>query len=248
MRKYIQNACDSCAICAQYSNTAGKEPMRSLPLPTLPWQLVSHDLCEHNKRPYLVTVCHYSDWIEVAELEDTLASTIIQKTKSHFSRFGVPRFVHTDNGPQFISKDFKGFANSYGFSHSTSSPYHPKGNGRAEAAVKVAKSMLKKSTDFQAALLNYRNTPPQGHAYSLAQQMLSKRTRTLLPAANHLLVPYPVNPNTVRNDLKSRRVASKTQYDKTAGPEHVELELGDCLCPTCTNAERQGLDLWLCYQ
>ena len=54
-------------------------------------------------------------------------------------------------------------------------------NGWAEAAVKVSKSMLKKSDDLQTALLNYRNTPPKGHTYSPAQRMMSRRTRTTLP-------------------------------------------------------------------
>ena len=40
----------------------------------------------------------------------------------------------------------------YVFKHTTSYPYHPKGNERAEAAVKVAESMLKKADDFHTAL------------------------------------------------------------------------------------------------
>ena len=111
-------------------------------------------------------MCHFSDWIEVDELDDTLATSVINKTKAHFARFGVPRICHTDNGPQFTSKDYMDFASQYGFKHTTSSPYHSQGNGRAEAAVKVSESMLKKSDDFQIALLNYRNTPPKGHTYS----------------------------------------------------------------------------------
>ena len=107
------------------------------------------------------------------ELDDTLTTTVISKTKAHFPRFGIPRICHTDNGPQFASKDYMDFASQYGFTHTTSSPYHSQGNGRAEAAVKVSESMLKKSDDFQIALLNFRNTPPKGHTYSPAQGMVS---------------------------------------------------------------------------
>ena len=69
-------------------------------------------------------------------------------------------------GTCFWCGDRRDFASQYGFKHTTSSPYHSQGNGRAEAAVKVSESMLKKSDYFQIALLNYRNTPPKGHTYS----------------------------------------------------------------------------------
>ena len=181
----------------------------------------------HRQKAYLVTVCHFSDWIEVDELDDTLATSVINKTKAHFARFGVPRICHTDNGPQFTSKDYMDFASLYGFKHTTSSPYHSQGNGRAEAAVKVSESMLKKSDDFQLALLNYRNTPPKGHTYSPAQRMVNRRTRTMLPTPDHLLEPMLINRDTVSAEIKAKRNASKAHYDKTAGPEHDIINIGE---------------------
>ena len=141
------------------------------------------------QKSYLVTVCHFSDWIEVDALPDTLSATVINATKAHFARYGIPRICHTDNGPQFISKEYQGFASSYHFKHTRSSPYHPQGNGRVEAAVKVVKGVFKKSDDFHAALFNcnYRNTPQQGNMYSTAQRMMNHRTRTLLSTSNVIL-------------------------------------------------------------
>ena len=48
---------------------------------------------------------------------------------------------HTNKGSQFISREYDWSAEEYGFRHTTSSPYYPKGSGRAEAVVKVSKSM-----------------------------------------------------------------------------------------------------------
>jgi len=115
---------------------------------------------------------------------------------------------HTDNGSQFASKEYEDFATQYGFKYTTSSPYHPRGNGRAEAAIKVAKTTLKKSTDLQSALLNYMNTLPQGLTYSPAQRLLCRRTRTTLPTPNHLLKPSPVNLAVVTQELTLKRAAS----------------------------------------
>ena len=226
MRAAIKDMCDSCQMCAQYGASAKKEPMKSLPIPTLPWQLISQDILVHEGKSYLTTVCHFSDWIELDELADTLATTVISKTKAHFARFGVPKICHTDNGPQYISKEFKDFASEYGFKHTTSSPYYPQGNGRAEAAVKVGKGMLKKADDFDNAMLTYRNTPPQGHSYSPAQRMLSRRTRTLLPTSDLLLNPLMVDNGTVVQEIKGKRSMSKAQYDKTAGPGLESIDIG----------------------
>jgi hypothetical protein len=226
MRKSIQDMCDACTTCAQYGHEAQKEPMKSMPIPTQPWQYVSQDLFTFENSPYLVSVCHYSDWMEVDKLNDTLSSTIVSKTKTHFSRLGIPTICHSDNGPQFISKEYEAFASEYGFLHTTSSPYHPKGNGRAEAAVKLCKSMLKKSEDFDLAMLAMRNTPPRGHTYSPAQRIFGRRTRTILPTPDHLLIPHSPNLDKVTQEICKKRELSKSNYDKSAGKELPYINIG----------------------
>ena len=114
----------------------------------------------------------------------------------------------------------------YGFKHTTSSPYHPKGNRRAEAAVKVAESMLKKANDFHTALLLYRNTPPQGHKYSPAQRMFLQCTSTTLSTTDHLLAPAMMNFSIVKEDILKKRHDSKAYYDKSASVEHKPVKVG----------------------
>ncbi|XP_046375000.2 uncharacterized protein K02A2.6-like [Haliotis rufescens] len=226
MRNSIHDMCSACGTCAQYGNEAPREPMKSLPIPTMSWQIISQDLFAFEKKTYLVTVCHFSDWIELDELEDTLSATVIARTKAHFSRYGIPSVCHTDNGPQFISKEYEDFAQQYHFRHTTSSPYHPQGNGKAESAVKVAKAMMKKSDDKELAFLNYRNSPQKGHTYSPAQRMMNRRTRTLLPTPNQLLQPQVVDPEIVYREIRGKGISSKTQYDGSSGTEHEPIETG----------------------
>ena len=104
MRKSIQNMCDTCGICAQYGRTSTKEPMKSLPIPSLPWEIISQDLFTLEQHSFLITICHFSDWIEVGELPDTLSTTIVNKTKAHFSHFGIPHICHTDNGTHLTAR------------------------------------------------------------------------------------------------------------------------------------------------
>ena len=174
----------------------------------------------HDNRSYLVAVCHFSNRVEVDPLGDTSSSTVVNKTKAHFAQYGVPAICHTDNSPLLVSEQYRTFSVAYGFKHTTWPPFRPKGNWRAEAAIKVAKSMLKKADDFHSALLLYRNTSPLGHTYSPAQHMFLCRTRTLLPTTDQLLAPAMINFDTVKEDILKKRHDSKTYYNKLVGVEH----------------------------
>ena len=59
--------------------------------------------------------------------------------------------------PQFWSKADEDFANQWEFDHVTTSPYHSQSDGKAEAAVKIAKRLLKEvskdHTDIHLAVL-----------------------------------------------------------------------------------------------
>ena len=94
--------------------------------------------------------------------------------KKNFARLGIPQVCVSDSGPQFISHEYSQFASEYGFK---SSPYHSRSNGKAEFAVKVAKNILTKAhqEDPYLVLLAYRNTPQQGHTYSTAERIMSRK-------------------------------------------------------------------------
>lgn len=61
-----------------------------------------------------------------------------------FLRFGTPVEVVSDGGSQFTCKAFEDFSQEWGFQHTVSSPTHAQANGKAEAAVKNVKKLLKK--------------------------------------------------------------------------------------------------------
>lgn len=145
MSKDIKEFCHSCSTCNQYGKQAAAKPMLSHPIPTLPWQFVSQDIFAFGHKQYLITVDHYSDFYELDELVNTLSTTIIDLTKAHFAHHGIPLRCLTDDGPQFVSCEYKNIM---------SSPYWSRSNGKAEAAISDAKSILKKYQDVYLALLN----------------------------------------------------------------------------------------------
>jgi len=56
--------------------------------------------------------------------------TIIQRAREHHP--GVRPRIISDNGPQFIAKDFKEFIRICGMTHVRTSPYYPQSNGKIE--------------------------------------------------------------------------------------------------------------------
>ena len=180
-------------------------------------EMVAQDLFTWDKKDFLITVDYYSDYWELDELADTTSLTVIDCTKKHFARYGVPDRVITDNGPQFRSQEYKKFAATWKFEH-TSSPYHSQSNGKAESVVKIAKKLLQKSKkdhrDVQLAILDWHNTPTESSNVSQSQKLYSRRTRTLLPTAEPLLMPKV--PNNVQETIELRRQKAKFYYDNGA--------------------------------
>jgi len=80
---------------------------------------------------------------------------------------------------------FTEFMKSWRIIHSTSSPGHQSANGKAEAAVKSVKNMLKRTShdksDQYLALLEMRNTPRQDVNRSPAHIVFGRFRRSVLP-------------------------------------------------------------------
>ena len=151
---------------------------------------------------------YYSNFWKIDELFTTTATAVIAKLKCHFPRYGCPDTVITDNGSQLLCQAFFDFAKAWEFNHRTISSWNSKANGKVEAAVKVAKQLLRKTrdsnTNFHLALLDQRNTPTQGMATNPTQKFLSRRTRTLLPTKDTLLRPAVSNPEEQQHKIQNK--------------------------------------------
>lgn len=155
---------------------------------------------------------------------------MIRKLKIHFARNGIPDCVISDNGPQFASEEFMGFAKLWEFEHRTSSPGHQQANGKAESAVKSAKKLLLKSkndhTDPYLAILAHRNTPTEATEMSPAQRFLGRRTKTQLPTTAALLKPCQLD--TAKVKLQTKHAQARQAYYYNRGAKDLNpLEEGD---------------------
>lgn len=87
------------------------------------------------------------------------AKTTITMCKRNFARNGIPLDVISDDGTNFDCQEFRNFVREWEFNFKTSSPYHQQGNGKTEAAVGIAKSLIKKCVengeDFHKGVLSW---------------------------------------------------------------------------------------------
>jgi transposase-like protein len=71
------------------------------------------------------------------KMEEIDVETILQRAREKFP--GVTPRIISDNGPQFIAKDFKEFIRVAGMTHVRTSPYYPQSNGKIERYFKTVK-------------------------------------------------------------------------------------------------------------
>jgi putative transposase len=76
----------------------------------------------------------YSRYIVHWEIQESMTErdveTILQRAKEKFPE-ARPRII-SDNGPQFVAKDFKEFIRLCGMTHVRTSPHYPQSNGKME--------------------------------------------------------------------------------------------------------------------
>ena len=210
LSRQIAELVSNCSTCCKNMKNH-MEPLIPGQFPDSPWLKIATDLFEFKQQQYLLVVDYYSRFIEIAKLENTTAASVINNLKSIFARFGIPQCVVSDNGPQYSCREFQAFAQSYGFSHITSSPGHSSGNGEAERAVRTVKQLLRGSND--GALLSYRATP-LSNGTSPAELLMSRRLRTKVPIIQSSLRPKPVDQENLQRQEETYRMKQKLYFDR----------------------------------
>ena len=86
----------------------------------------------HSKHKAYILVCtdYMTKWVETIALANANDQAVIEFLYSEiFTRFGVPKEVVTDGGPQFMSHQFEDLLRKNHVQHRVASPYHPQSNG-----------------------------------------------------------------------------------------------------------------------
>ncbi|CAB0006471.1 unnamed protein product [Nesidiocoris tenuis] len=172
-----------------------------------------------------------SKWLEVIPVNHPSTAKTISVMREIFTRFGVPKSIVSDNGPQFTSHEFEKFCRNNNILHIKSTPYHPRTNGLAERAVRTFKERMKASRNdrgdvelkVQKFLISYRNAIHSTTGRSPASMLLGRQIRTRLDllrpdvtanieSAQHRQSQIQHRP--VRDFEEGERVWVKTDRDK----------------------------------
>jgi len=102
---------------------------------------------EIKKKAFILTATEYfTKWVKAEAFAEIKASTVVKFImKNIITRFGIPRDIVTDNGPQFIAQELEDMCSKYRINLHHSSPYYPQGNGQAEATNKTLIKIIKKT-------------------------------------------------------------------------------------------------------
>ena len=151
-RSQVASTLKKCDSCAQYHR--GKAP-RQTPLRPFgagePFEVVALDITGKHPRSsrgneYIVTVTDvYSKWSEAYAVRVHTAPVVAKVlVDNFFCRFGMPRRLLTDQGPEFESQLFQELCKHMGIEKVRTSPYKPSTNGCVERFHRTLNSMLGK--------------------------------------------------------------------------------------------------------
>ena len=185
----IENLVSACVACQSVKSAPPLTPLQPWPWPTRPFQRVHIDFAgPFCGKMFFLLVDAHSKWPEVVEMNRTTAVETIDVLRQWFAAHGLPEQLVSDNGPQFVSKEFKQFTSANGIKHTYSAPYHPATNGLVERFVQTFKQAMKAGAgnglSFQhrlsAFLLSYRTTPHTVTNVAPCQLFLKRALRAKL--------------------------------------------------------------------
>ena len=138
----MENIVRDCKCCKTYGGSESRAPMVSLKV-TTPLQLVHLDFTlfestmELDRMPevknVLMIVVHFTRYMRVYITKDQKASTVTKCLYEGFiSIFGAPEKIITDQGKGFTSEVITELCTQFGVGKTTTTPYHPQGNGQVE--------------------------------------------------------------------------------------------------------------------
>ncbi|XP_063775454.1 uncharacterized protein K02A2.6-like, partial [Pseudophryne corroboree] len=140
----IETLTKGCEGCQRVQNAPPLAPLHPWEWPSSPWQRVHIDFAgPFMDCMFLIAVDAHSKWPEVIKMKSTTSEKTIAVLRTIFARNGLPEQVCSDNGPKFVSMEFKKFMQDNGIKHFTSAPHHPATNGLAERFVQTFKKAIK---------------------------------------------------------------------------------------------------------
>lgn len=133
VKLFVSN-CETCK-CAKPANKILRPPMGQQMKTQRPFQRLYMDLLGPYPRTKMgnsmvfVAVDHFTKYLFLKPLKKATTSAIVGYIEENiFHQFGVPQYIHSDNGKQFVSSEMTEFLRAYGITHVKTALYSPQAN------------------------------------------------------------------------------------------------------------------------
>ena len=137
----IDDVVKNCESCQIYQHQQKSESEIKHKIPERPWSKIGTDLFAMTGRDFVIVVDYTSNYFDLSMIPDKKSSTVVKHTKRIFSRYGIPKTVVSDNGPEFVGSAYQKFSEEWDFTHVHSSPNYPKSNGQIERTIQHVKKL-----------------------------------------------------------------------------------------------------------
>lgn len=153
MKKDVANYCRTCHTCqlvGKPNARPDKAPLVPLPVFDAPFDRVMIDVVGPLPRTaagnmYIFTLMDLATrYPEAVPVRSIKSKIILRELTTFFTRFGLPKEIQSDQGSNFMSREFKDSMRALGITQITSSAYHPQSQGALERYHQTMKNMLKK--------------------------------------------------------------------------------------------------------
>jgi transposase InsO family protein len=135
--KDVKEYVKACTICKKHktSNLGRRALMGQQKPATRPWQIVSIDFVgsfprsKNGNTMLVVATDIFSKFVVAKAIRDANTKKLVEFVENDiFLQWDVSEIILSDNGPQFISKEFSSLLDRYKTKHWTNAVYHPQNN------------------------------------------------------------------------------------------------------------------------
>ena len=200
----------------------------SVPFPEGPWEKLGLDIvgpfekAPPNTRFAISLIDYHSKWPKVGFVEKVTSQSVIAFLTAMFSREEFPLEIVTDDGPQFMPKEFQCFLEERKITHCLSSVYYPQANVDVERWNPVLKNAVQKAVvkkesikeNVLKLLACYRATTHATTGEKPCKLLHGRDMRTKLDIASFQKKQKEVDLEKVREKVKYKQNADKCKNVK----------------------------------
>lgn len=194
VKTWIEN-CERCRISKMPHNKV-KSKMGRL-VATRPCEIVAMDYtlmdrASDGKENVLVLTDIFTKYSVAVPTKDQKAETVAKVlVKEWFQRVGIPLRLHSDRGLNFQSDVIKALCKTYGIKRSSTTPYHPEGNGQVERFNKTLHDLIRPlAADKKSKWTHY--LPALVHAYNTTENQSTRESPFYLMFGRQCRLPVDI--------------------------------------------------------